>query len=386
MTSNFAVLDRSEDEFLLEADTITRRARLNAKGLSRTEQSRVNVCLARSAALRNHASGTQKLSDIVKRSTELRAYAERLIFGRAVTPETRDMGESVSPANALVPFEMYSFLIDAISQVDPLFDEDSVRLISKPADPPLQTRPTQIAGWDASADAAELVSENSQEAMVQPLVGGATLAGYMFRKEIEVSFEFEQDVLWAVLDLMSDFFAHSLRRGVGIYLATGSGSSQPQGIVTGAADSGVTTSSSTVLTADDFEDVYFSLNAAYRDSPKCAWVMNDVTYKKARKAIDGAQRPLINVEHDRKLLMDRPVLISPSMPSTAGSKAIAFGDLSHFVVRLSGMQVVRTTQTAGAGSVTYGGASFKARMRADSVVLDPSAGSAPPIVYATLHS
>lgn len=144
MPSKFAVVDRLEDDFLLEADTISLRGSLNPKGMSRSEQSRVNVLLARSAALRNHAGGTKKLSSVVKRSPDLRAYSERLIFGQLVTPETRAMGESVSPVNALVPYEMYMFLIDAISQVDPLFDEDRVRLISNPAD--LRARPTKIAG------------------------------------------------------------------------------------------------------------------------------------------------------------------------------------------------------------------------------------------------
>ena len=74
------------------------------------------------------------------------------------------------------------------------------------------------------------------------------------------------------------------------------------------------------------------------------------------------------------------------MPSTPGSTSIIFGDLSHFVVRLSAMMVQRSVETYAHGSATYLSATYHDRMRVDSTVFDPSAGATPPIVYATLHA
>ncbi len=384
------------DSFLLEADQLTRKSKLTAG-----ERSRVNVLLARSKAMRERPGNNQraatKFSDMAKHRPDLRAYAEWLLTG-SVRPETRDMGagtqsygESYSLGSSggyLVPQEMYGMVIDAIAQADPLFDDNVVRLVTEPALTPLRARPVRISGWDSSTASAAQVTENAQESAVTPTVGGGTLNGFLFREEIAMSVEFEQDadIFLRIMDLMVDHYQQSFAHGIGAALATGSGSGAPQGIVTGAANSGVTTGAAGSLAGGDFEEIYFAVNRAYRNRPKCAWLMPDTLYLQARKAIDSASRPLINIENDREMIFGKPVLISPTMSSTAGSKGIIFGDLSHFVVRLSGMQIVRTIQTAGAGSVTYGACSYKGRMRADSTVFDPSGGATPPIVYATLHS
>jgi HK97 family phage major capsid protein len=397
MPKNLAVLDTPEDEFLLEADTITRRGRLNPKGMSRSEQSRVNVLLARSAALRNHnGAASRPLSERARHRPELRAFAEWLKDGR-VSDETRTLLAGTQgvgtwtqgPAGGyLVPQEFYTELVSAIAQADPLLSADVVRLITDSSSSPLRLRPMRVAGWDLSTASASQVSESTQESAVTPTVGGATLNGFLFREEIAVSMEFEQDIdaFFGVLDTMSDYYQQAFRVGIGAALVNGTGSGQPQGILTGATNSGVTTGGSGVLVGDDFEAIYFAVNKAYRSRPRCAWVMSDTTYLKARKSIDANSRPLISIERDEEKILGKPVLISPSMPSAAGSKGIVFGDLGHFVVRLSGMEIARTTQTIGAGSATYGEASYKGRMRADSAVFDPSGGATPPIVYATLHA
>jgi HK97 family phage major capsid protein len=401
MPKNVAVLDTPEDEFLLEADTITRRGRLNPKGMSRTEQSRVNVLLARSAALRNHSGTAPKpLSERARYRPELRAFAEWLKDGlvseetRTLLAGTQGVGSwTQGPAGGyLVPQEFYAELVSAIAQADPLLSADAVRLITESGSSPLRLRPMRVAGWDLSTASASQVSESTQESAVTPTVGGATLNGYLFREEIAVSMEFDQDIdaFFGVLDTMNDYYQQAFRVGIGAALVNGTGSGQPQGILTGATNSGVTTSNAGRINLADFTAIYFSLNKAYRSRPKCAWVMNDATYALvlgATAQITAAEgEPLFRPRRDPETIFGKPVLISPSMPGGAGSKAIVFGDLSHFVVRLSGMEIVRTTQTIGAGSVTYGEASYKGRMRADSAVFDPSGGATPPIVYATLHS
>ena len=80
---------------------------------------------------------------------------------------------------------------------------------------------------------------------------------------------------------------------LGAHLATGTGSSQPAGIVTGAT-TGVTggTAVSGAFTADNLIDLYFSVIAPYRNSPKCGWIMKDATLAAVRKLKDTTNQYL----------------------------------------------------------------------------------------------
>jgi HK97 family phage major capsid protein len=386
------------DVYLSEADALSRNEKLSSG-----QRSRISYLLAASKASREGANGnggrskrTAKFSDLAEHRPDLRAYGEWLLRGY-VTKETRDMVAGTQGVGTysdgadggyLVPQEMYAMLINAIAQADPLFDENVVRLITEPGLTPLRARPIKISGWDTSSASAVQVTEAAPEAAVTPTVGGGVLNGFLFREEIAASLEFEQDasIFMEVMDLMFEYFQQAFLHGIGAALCSGSGSGAPQGVTVGATNSTVTTAGAGAITAGDLEKIFFSLNRAYRARPKCAWLMSDTIYLQCRKAADTNGRPLIDIVDGRELIFGKPVLISPTISSTAGQIGIIFGDLSHFCVRLSGMQLLRTTQTTGAGSATYGAASFKGRQRADSVVFDPSGGSTPPIVYATLHS
>lgn len=146
----------------------------------------------------------------------------------------------------------------------------------------------------------------------------------------------------------------------------------------------MTTGTAGVITATDISDIYFSVNRAYRNSPKCAWVMSDTVYQMIRAAKDSSDRPLLNMHKDDETLMGKRVLVSPSVPSAAGSKGIIFGDLSQYVVRLckNSTEITRSIETPG--YVEQGIALYTARTRIDANLIAP--GSVTPVVYATLHS
>jgi HK97 family phage major capsid protein len=187
-------------------------------------------------------------------------------------------------------------------------------------------------------------------------------------------------------------YAIAFARGAGVYLATGSGSnSQPQGILTGAVNSNVSLSqgiSSDVSGTlnDKFQSAYFSVNEIYRKSPKCAWVMSDTSYQWIRSLSDKQARPLLEIRKDKEMIMGKPVLISPSMPSYGGSPVttgkIVFGDLDSYIVRDSPMTITRNIQAPGYAE--KGLALYVGRMRVGAQVNDPTNGVTPPIVYISL--
>ena len=67
----------------------------------------------------------------------------------------------------------------------------------------------------------------------------------------------------------------------------GSTSGKPLGVLaaTGGAETGVTSASSTAITADELMDLFYSLKSPYRK--KAVWVLNDSTIKAVRKLKDS---------------------------------------------------------------------------------------------------
>lgn len=360
-----------------EAEQLSMKPRLSS-----AEEQRVNVLLAKIKAFQNPALDEVKGGY----SAETREFFNGLREERAVNMLAGVAGINYTEGTqggSLVPIEFFDQVLHGMANFDPLLDEDVVTL--DVTEKPFAGNPLQISGWDLSSIEAERVTEASQLVPIAvPNVAGDLLNGYSYRVPLSVTFELEQDGGDRLIGQLQEAYTVGFARGIGVDLVLGTGSSEPQGVLTGAANSGVTTGASGKLQLTDFTQIYFSVDRAYRNSPKCAWLMDDVMYQLVRQATDNSGRPLLNVIGDEELLLGKPVRVSPSMPSGSAAKSIVFGDLSHFVVHVSKLWVRRTIQTAI--YVDAGKALWTALMRADAAVFDPTNGEKPPIVYATNHS
>ncbi len=362
-------------------DAINEAEALTAKqDITKRDEARISVLLAKVAALRGSQIAP---SDFAKRWLMAMVRGNELPLearGNDVLAGTQAITYSQGAAGGyLVPQEMHDRLVLGLAQWDPFLDADVVTLVPSEG---FDLRPYTIPGWDLSTFAAVKVSEGSQQnPQVVPSASATLLNSYTYRATLDASFEFEQDTFQPTMDLLEVAYAIAFARGIGIDLATGNGSTAPQGILTGAHDSGVATGSVSLTTYQDIENIYFSVNRIYRASQKCAWAFSDSYYEEVRKAVDGNGRPLINIVDDQEMLMGKPVYVSPSLPVGTGSRGIVFGDFSHYVVRVSGMTISRNLQAPG--YVDKGKGLYTGRMRADAKVVDPTGGSTPPIVYAT---
>jgi HK97 family phage major capsid protein len=277
-----------------------------------------------------------------------------------------------------VPSEFSDSLYLGMAQVDPLTSEDVCTVVKSKG---FILRPFNIPGWDLSTFAATKINESShQNPQTVPTATNLQLGGYTYRAQLVASFELEQDDFQPVIDQFTKAFSIGLARGIGADLATG-GTGGPHGLTYGSANSGITTTASQI-TGSDIENIYFSVDPVYRNAPKCAWAMSDGLYKQVRKAVDSNGRPLLNIVGDQEVLMGKPVRICPSMSSTSSNIGIVFGDLSYFVVRLSQPIIRRSIEVPGA--IENGQAMYTALMRVDSDIVNPTSGSKPAIVYATL--
>jgi HK97 family phage major capsid protein len=291
----------------------------------------------------------------------------------------------------LVPIAFQQAATEGMAAVDPLLDDSVVGLVREDG---FKLPPLTVPGFDLSTIAAVNVAEISQQnAQTIPVIDSVMLNRYTYRVSLAASIEFEDDskAYGSAENAMGRAFGIAFARGIGVDLVNGDGATAPQGVVTGAADSGVTTANAGKVVLGDFVNVFYSVNKAYRESPKTAWLVNDAVAKMISNCVDDNHRPLFPVVDGVTQILGKPVYVTPSLPAynaslgtqAAGSFCV-FGDLSHYVVHASTMYMRRRINTPG--YIEYGKALYTGLMMADAIVHDPTDGALPPIVTARLHS
>lgn len=290
---------------------------------------------------------------------------------------------SGTAGGVLVPQSFAEKVAEGRAAIDPLFDENVVTLIQEPS---FTLPPLHIPGWDLSTITATKVSETVQHnPEVVAAINNELLNRFVYRSTLAGSFEWEQDekAYGSAQAALARAFGVAFGRGVSTDLVTGDGTTGPQGVLTGAANSGVTTTAAGSLVPADFTNIYFSVNKIYREAPKAGWLMADATYKLVLNAKDAQGQPIFPLVNDELRILGKPVYVCPSMPSAAGSKGIVFGDLGAYYVHSSSLYIRRRTQYPGL--VEFGKVAWTGLQMVDAIVDDPTNGALPPIVYATLH-
>lgn len=191
---------------------------------------------------------------------------------------------------------------------------------------------------DDTSNTGELLAEATTiGTSVDPTFSAVTLNAYKFSsKPIFISQELIEDSAFNLAGEISSMLGERLGRVEATYTTTGTGSSQPHGIVTGAA-TGKTAASTTAFTADEVIDLVHSVDPSYRMGAS-GFAMNDAVllYARKLKLADGQylwQPGMSAGTPDR--LYGYPVAIMQGMSSTftTGQKLILFGDFSKFVLR-----------------------------------------------------
>ena len=326
---------------------------------------------------------------------EYRRLFDRYITGNLAegSPEHRDflagtqsLTATQGPAGGyLIPFAYDPTVREAMAQPDEILDPDVTDFTMTDG---AFLQPQQVSGYDLSTVSGQLVGETAQQtAQVIPPVTGATLRNNLtFRATFGATLEAETDIP----DFASKIVraaSVALARTIGLHVLTGRGGSDITGIAT-TLTSSYTNGTSGKITLTDLNAVYFDVNRWYRKSPKAGWLVSDGVYKLLRAATDSSGRPLLDVIDDQEVLLGKPVYLCPSLGATYLSLgltgALIFGDLSHIIIRASRPTIQRTTQQA-ITDITRGECLFIARCRADATVFDPSNGSTPPLVLATVN-
>lgn len=242
--------------------------------------------------------------------------------------------------------EDYSFELES-----KLVDFSNVRGICRE----IQTETGADLPWpteDDTGNTGELLGINTEVAYADPVFSSVTFGAYKFSsKGVLVPQELIQDAAFDVDGMVFGEIGTRIGRIQGTYFTTGTGTSEPKGVVT-CASAGITTALATAFTADELTRLAHSVDPAYRLDPSCGYMLKDDTLAYALTLKDSAGRPLLrdsyavgagtNANKSGLTLNGFPVFVNQKMtgltsnlPATA-TKHVLFGAMSKFVVRDAG--------------------------------------------------
>jgi len=219
---------------------------------------------------------------------------------------------------------------------------------------------------------ASIVTEAGSISESDPTFGQVELGAYKYGTMIQVSRELLTDTGVDLEGYLAMQAGRALGNAFGAHAVTGTGSSQPRGVVTDAT-LGVTgaTSVSGAFTADNLIDLFYSVIAPYRMSNACRWIMKDSSAAEVRKLKDDngqyLWQPALTAGAPDTIL-GKPVLTDPNVAAIATSaKSVLFGDFSQYFVRLAGgVRFERSDDYAFGNDLV----TFRALLRADAALVD----------------
>jgi HK97 family phage major capsid protein len=323
----------------------------------------------------------QEYRDVFKKwimgGTEMLGQEERSILfaNRSQDQETRALSVGTNTAGGYtVPQGFYDSLIEAmkwfggVRDVANVFSTDSGNALPIPT-------------VNDTANVGAILAENAAASNLDVPFGQTILNAYKYTSNIVlVSMELLQDSAFDIEQYLAKALGTRIARINNTHFTTGTGSSQPQGVVTGAAlgKTGLTGQTTSVI-FDDIVDLEHSVDIAYRNNAK--FMMHDSTLKALKKLKDSQGRPLFLpgiAYKEPDSLNGFSYVVNNDMPvMAANAKSILFGDFSNYWVRdVKAVQVVRFNEKF----MDSGQVGFVAFSRADGKLVD--AGNHPIAYYA----
>lgn len=205
-------------------------------------------------------------------------------------------------------------------------------------------RPLSYPTSDGTAEEGEIIAENASATDADIVFGTVALNTFKFgSKVITIPIELLQDTNVDVLALINTRIRDRIGRIQNRLFTVGTGTGQPNGIVTASTvgKTGTTGQTATVI-YDDLVDLVDSIDIAYLESgAPLKFTFSQTTRRMVRKIKDTAGRPIWTPSYDvgmsartPDLLLGYEVEINNSMASPgANNKSIGFGDMNKYVIR-----------------------------------------------------
>ena len=298
---------------------------------------------------------------------------------------------TASAGGVLVPLLAAAKVYEAMKLVGPMLDDSVVSILDTPTGATLN-----VPELNDTSVAAVLINENAQAALADiPQLGQRLYGAYKYHSNVvPVTTELLQDSTFPIDSLLSRAFGVRLARGGNTALTTGTGTGMPLGIVTAAlAESNATvlavgsvgddgTGGFNTIGTSDLANLEAAVDAVYRASEKCCWMMHANTLKALRMQKDRQGRFSFLGLHDSQpedQIFGYRVVVNNNMDqlqTIASSPAVTrstvlFGDFGQWTTRRTPLMVY----TLNERFAEFGVVAFFATQRYDGGLLDQGGGA-----------
>jgi len=236
----------------------------------------------------------------------------------------------------------------------------------------------------AHAIGTQVSGQGTALAGTDPTFAKTTLDAFKYGELVVVANEFLSDSGIDIASFLGRDMGRALGRVTATAYVTGSGSGQPNGIMTAVGGAGTIATGGSLITptVEKLIDLQYSVNDEYRNGGSAGWLMNDSTAGTLRKLRDGAggtvgafiwepslTNGVINGTPDR--LLGHPVYTDSNVAAQASNaKTVAFGDLSAYYIRLVGDVSIERDDSRYFDTDQV---AFRAKIRTDGDLVDTSA-------------
>ena len=312
----------------------------------------------------------------IKAPTYDDAFGAWLRSGMAeLSPEHRQLmfekrAQATAPDSAggyTVPTDLYNQIIETMVQFGGIANVCNILNTSA-------GNPLEFATNDDTGNAGTLLAENTGASDVDTVFGQKIMTAYKFTSGmVKVSRELLQDEAVNLVSYLGNILGKRLGRGESQYFCTGTGSGEPEGIVTGATIE-ETAAALDGVSYQDLLDLEHAVDPAYRAGGVGTFVFNDSTLKAIKGLMDLDGRPLwlpaISGSAPATIL-GYPYQIDQGMADIgASATSCVFGDMSAFTIRrVMSVEMLRLEERY-AEAFQHGFIGFT---RCDSKLLDTSA-------------
>ena len=198
-----------------------------------------------------------------------------------------------------------------------------------------------------------------------------TLGAFKYSFLTQVSRELIEDAGVDILGFLAAQTGNAMGYAVNNALTVGTGTTQPNGIVTQAGSA--VTGTSLNPTADNLIDLVYSIDTMGRRLPGAGFLMNSASIANVRKLKDGSGQYLFtpSLSADaRDLLLGYPIYENPAMASAASAaKPVLFGNLpSYYVRQVGGLKLDRSDDFAFSSDLV----TFRSTFRVDGALVQTS--------------
>lgn len=324
----------TEERLNASLDSLDEQIKQGRSHVERESEAADALRIAERVAQQQRRTGERSDTDVLR----------AMVAGEIRGHEFRVLTEGAAAAGGnTVPVSFYSRLVEHLIE-NSAIRQTNVTVITTDGGEELRVPKT------TSHPTAAIVAENTAISASDPAFGQVVLGAFKYGFTTQIAAELEQDSGVDLLGYLARIGAQALANGAGAHFVVGTGTGQPNGVVT-AATVGKTgaTAVAGAFTTDDLMDLYYSVTGPYRR--RGTWMLSDAGLKMARKLKDSTGQFLWApglTAGEPDTLFGRPVVNDTNIADPAlSAKSVLFGDLSAYYIRdVRGVRVERSADFA----------------------------------------